>query len=307
MVDILYFLELVIPELSEALGTIGAITLIFGLANAFFGYKLFRAMLGLIGFLVGAFAGGMVFIRTQSIFSEREVFWVYILIGGFIGSALAELFHHLGVFLVTGAMGAVAGFMITQSSEGALVIGGIVGIISVCLEKYAIIISTAISGGSLAALGIEFMRLAEGEYRNARAIGWLIAVCGIVVQLLVECVAGKMIPGMAAAEGTGGDNGVRGENAVISPKSGFGEKSNLNANENNKTENNTTENNTGENNRTENSKKGDCIRGINVKGSTKSEKAVRKNLYCGKCGAKLPENARFCGKCGAEQYISVNG
>lgn len=302
MVDILYFLGLLIPELGEALGTIGVITLIFGLANAFFGYKLFRTMLGLIGFLVGAFAGGMVFIRTQSIFSEREVFWGYILIGGLIGSALAELFHHLGVFLVTGAMGAVAGFMITQSKEGALVIGGIVGIISVFLEKYAIIISTAISGGSLAALGIQFIRVADGEYRDASGIGWLIAVCGIVVQLLVECAGEKRISEKAAVERTGADNRTGGETSVLSPESGASGKSALSANENTLNENIINGNTIKENDIKEVSRKENSR-----KENSRKEKVVTKNLYCGKCGAKLPENARFCGKCGAVQDISANG
>ncbi len=40
MDDILYFLGLLIPNLDKALKTIGVVTLLFGLANAFFGYKL---------------------------------------------------------------------------------------------------------------------------------------------------------------------------------------------------------------------------------------------------------------------------
>ena len=200
MEDILYFLGLLIPELNEALKTIGVVTLLFGLANAFFGYKLFRAMLSLLGFLAGGVAGGVVFIRTQSIFSDREMFWIYVIIGGFIGAGLIELFHHLGVFLATGAMGALTGLLLTQSTDGALIIGIIVGILSVIFEKYVIIISTAISGARLAALGIQFMRLAEGEYREASAMGWLIAICGMIVQFLIEFAAARQMPEKAVSE-----------------------------------------------------------------------------------------------------------
>lgn len=200
MEDILYFLGLLIPELNEALKTIGVVTLLFGLANAFFGYKLFRAMLSLLGFLAGGVAGGVVFIRTQSIFSDREMFWIYVIIGGFIGAGLIELFHHLGVFLATGAMGALTGLLLTQSTDGALIIGIIVGILSVIFEKYVIIISTAISGARLAALGIQFMRLAEGEYREASAMGWLIAICGMTVQFLIEFAAARQMPEKAVSE-----------------------------------------------------------------------------------------------------------
>ena len=398
MDDILYFLELLIPNLDKALKTIGIATLLFGLANAFFGYKLFRAMISLIGFLVGAFAGGMVFIQTQSIFSDSEKFWIYVLAGGLIGSFLADIFHDLGVFLVTGAMGAAAGFLITQSTETALVVGVIVGFLSVFFEKYVIIISTAISGGRLAALGILFMRLAEGEYKEAWGVGWLIAVCGMVVQFLSVCLPGQQIPekDVAGEEGlgerglaAGGAAGIaqiavnstykRIDSACRCPKCGtlaapeikfcgkcgFAIKENIvneapangsyiagnNAVENiaerndieadsttgnntersNITGDNTTENsterndieadsatghstgksniagdNTAENSTERNGMAGNTaiengITGSKVNGNSMGAKSVGKNVYCGKCGTKLPEHARFCPKCGAAQ------
>ncbi|MCI8693037.1 MAG: DUF4203 domain-containing protein [Lachnospiraceae bacterium] len=367
MDDILYFLGLLIPNLDKALKTIGVVTLLFGLANAFFGYKLFKAMISLIGFLVCAFAGGMVFIQTQSIFSDSEKFWIYVLAGGLIGSFLADIFHDLGVFLVTGAMGAAAGFLITQSTETALVVGVIVGFLSVFFEKYVIIISTAISGGRLAALGILFMRLAEGEYKEAWGVGWLIAVCGMVVQFLSVCLPDQQIPekDVAGEEGLGERGLVAGgagiaQNAVNSTykridsacrcpkcgtlaapeikfcgKCGFAIKENI-VNEapangnyiagNNTAENsaerndietdsttgnntersniagdNTAENSTERNGMAGNTAIGNGITGSKVNGNSMGAKSVGKNVYCGKCGTKLPEHARFCPKCGAAQ------
>lgn len=141
-------------------------------------------MLSLFGFIVGAGVGFAVYIYSG--YSSDSEMYTYMFFGGLIGSVLAELFHALGVFLVTGAMGALIVLLITQNSDTALVCGIILGIVGAAFEKYVIMIDTALSGGSFAAIGIGLIKLADGEISNTGVIGCIIAVCGLLAQIRME-------------------------------------------------------------------------------------------------------------------------
>ena len=215
MIDLLYMLEAFVPDLEKVIKLIGGVILIFGIADAFFGYKLFNVLLAIMGFLTGAVLGVVIFFSSSSHSIDGDTILAYVLIGGFIGVALAEVFHKLGVFLAVGAMGAIIVFLMTQNSQGALIVGGIVGVVGVCLEKYVIIIATALSGGSLSAMGIWFIGLSNGENRNVGFIGCLIGICGIVVQLLME----KWLPKEENLEESGG---IIGDITVLWEEGRFG-------------------------------------------------------------------------------------
>ena len=184
MADLLYLLELYIPNLGEILGVIGFFILIFGVVSAFFGYKLFKILLSIIGFLVGAVIALALFPQSGS--TEGNAFLLWVFIGGIIGSVLAETFHKLGVFIVVGAMSAIIFLIITQNTTSSFVLGVICGIIGVFFEKYVIMVTTALSGGSLAATGIWFIRLSNGKAAGAQVWGLIIGICGIVFQLWSE-------------------------------------------------------------------------------------------------------------------------
>lgn len=186
MLDLLYLLETLVPKLEESIEIIGCAMLILGFVDAFFGYKLFNIVLAIIGFITGAFVGFMVFLDAASNSGGSDTVMAYMLIGGFIGSALAKLFYELGIFLVVGAMGVCIAFLVTQHTWVSVVFGIICGIVSVFFEKYVLIITTALFGGSLSAMGIWFIRLSNGENQNIQAIGWLIGICGILCQLFIE-------------------------------------------------------------------------------------------------------------------------
>lgn len=184
MADLLYLLELYIPNLGEILGVIGFFIFIFGVVSAFCGYRLFKILLSIIGFLVGAVIALALFPQSGS--TESNVFLLWVFIGGAIGSVLAETFHKLGVFIVVGAMSAIIFLIITQNTTSSLVLGVICGIIGVFFEKYVIIVTTALSGGSLAATGIWFIRLSNGKAAGAQVWGLIIGICGIAFQLWSE-------------------------------------------------------------------------------------------------------------------------
>lgn len=180
-------------ELRGVFQIIGVVLLLYGLVNAFFGYKLFKLVLTIIGFLTGAVIGAVVSLLVGDGSPNGGVTLLCVLIGGIIGAVLAVALHRLGVFLAVGAMGFVLFFLVTKSVPVALLLGIICGIIGAVLEKYAIIVSTALSGGSVAATGIGLIAsLGSGV---TVVIGLLIGVCGIVFQLWLE----RRKPAAAAA------------------------------------------------------------------------------------------------------------
>lgn len=183
MEELLDILETYVPNFEELIGLIGFGMLIFGLADAFLGYRLFNVVLAIIGFMVGAGLGLIIFLGSEAGSSDAAA--AYIWIGGFIGSTLAEIFHKMGVFLVAWAAGAIITFGMTQNTDVCVAAGIICGIAGIILERYVIVISTAFSGGSLTAMGIWFIGLSNGENRDVWAIGGVIGICGMLCQLFL--------------------------------------------------------------------------------------------------------------------------
>ena len=186
MIEVLNSLYTIFPNLPDFIGLIGVVSLILGIANTFFGYKIFKILLAIIGFIIGASVGLIIFVAAGNNSTGSDIVIAYMVIGGFIGSAVSELFYTIGVFITVSAMGAIIVFIMTQDSQNSLIAGVICGIVSIFIQKYIIIISTAISGGMLISTGIWFMSLSHGTNSNPLGIGWVLGVIGIFFQLWLE-------------------------------------------------------------------------------------------------------------------------
>jgi len=197
LIELLNSLYPYFPNIVEYIGTIGMVLIIAGLLNAFFGYKLFKVVLAIIGFLAGAAAGFAVFLMTGDGAVGGDAMIWYILIGGLIGSFIAGFLHKVGVFLVVGSMGVIVAFLATQNTQFSLVLGVICGVVGVFLEKYVIIVSTSLAGGSLTSTGIWLVSLSNGKETNSQIIGWVIGIAGICFQLWQERKKSKETGGAA--------------------------------------------------------------------------------------------------------------
>jgi hypothetical protein len=186
LLELLKFLYAYFPKLDEFIGPIGAVAIIIGLLNAAFGYKLFKLRLAIIGFLAGAAVGFAIFMFMGDGTVGSDAMMSYIVVGGLIGSIIAETLHKVGVFFVIGSMGAITVFLTTQDARTSLVVGIICGVAGVFLEKYVVIVITALSGGTLAATGIWFVALSNEKNTSTQAIGWVIGMAGICFQLWLE-------------------------------------------------------------------------------------------------------------------------
>lgn len=140
-------------------GTVGA--MVYGVLSCFFGYKIFKFALGIIGLILGAIAGA----RLAAFFTpESMLILVAALVGGVLGAGLLLRLFILGLFV----MGALVGGLIAGTVSAALglqgevslivtvilVLGG--GILAVSFQKLMIIISTAFSGAWSLVTGAAF-------------------------------------------------------------------------------------------------------------------------------------------------------
>jgi Domain of unknown function (DUF4203) len=132
---------------------VSLVAIVLGLLNCFFGYRLFKILLGIYGFVLGAIFGAVIAGGLAS--GNTIVMIVAALAGGLLGAGLMVAFYFLGVFVV----GAVAGALLAGSIGTALgvdlptfvviIVAIIVGLVALALQKIVIVLATAFSGAWL--------------------------------------------------------------------------------------------------------------------------------------------------------------
>lgn len=143
----------------------GLFTLLFGLLSCFFGWRVFRLVLTIAGF-IGGFALG----ASLAPIDQPTLQLVYGLVAGVVGAVLAYLLFAIGVFLAGAGLGIVVGgalgTLLGASNEVTLIIVVVClvagGLIALVLQKLMIIISTAFSGAGaiIAGAGLIFPAVA---------------------------------------------------------------------------------------------------------------------------------------------------
>jgi len=184
-----------------ALASIG-----LGALYCFFGYRIFKIILGILGFIGGASVAAAV---AFDIFGrEQAVLIVAGLVGGIIGAVLMVVLYFIGVFLLGAWLGSLLGVLLTGGGESTvatviiLVLAVIGGIVAVLLQKLMIIVSTALGGswsivsGIFHFVGEDFGPIRSFQYhpnpKILRSMGvqgygmflcWvLLGIAGIIVQ-----------------------------------------------------------------------------------------------------------------------------
>jgi Domain of unknown function (DUF4203) len=143
------------------------VLLLGGIVACFFGYRMFRFVLAIFGFILGAFA-------ASSIFGQSDTGWMLAAaaIGGLAGAGILVAAYFVGVALLGAALGALVANLVFSASGREphfLIIAfcAVAGAVaSMYLQRYVIIISTAFGGawtiivGSMALLGDRAARAA---------------------------------------------------------------------------------------------------------------------------------------------------
>ena len=137
-----------------------AILIAGGFLACFFGYRLFKLVLGMFGFAVGVVAATSFFGPAQTTSSV-----IAALLGGLIGAGVLLAAYFVGVALVGAGMGALLVNVIWTQVEGdphpaIVILFSVAGaVVATWLQRYVIIIGTAFAGawtlliGGLALMG----------------------------------------------------------------------------------------------------------------------------------------------------------
>jgi hypothetical protein len=136
------------------------VLIIGGLVSCFYGYRWFRTVLALFGFVIGALA-------ASSVFGASDTAWMLgaALVGGLIGAGLLFAAYFVGVALVGAGLGVlIVNLAMSAASQEphflVVVFAAIAGAVaSMYLQRYVIIVGTGFGGawtlivGVMAALG----------------------------------------------------------------------------------------------------------------------------------------------------------
>jgi hypothetical protein len=137
-----------------------AILLAGGVLACFFGYRLFKVVLGVFGFIIGALAASSVFGAT-----DTTPMVLAAIVGGVAGAALLLAAYFVGVALVGAGIGALLVNVIWTQIEGdphpaVVILFSVAGaVVATWLQRYVIILGTAFAGawtilvGGLAVMG----------------------------------------------------------------------------------------------------------------------------------------------------------
>ena len=131
-----------------------------GILSCFFGYRLFKVVLGMFGFAVGVLAATSFFGPAQT---TSQLFAAFL--GGLIGAGILLAAYFVGVALVGAGIGALLVNVIWTQVEGdphpaIVILFSVAGaVVATWLQRYVIIIGTAFAGawtlliGGLALMG----------------------------------------------------------------------------------------------------------------------------------------------------------
>jgi hypothetical protein len=190
---------------------IGLLWIGFGLLNCFFGYRIFRVLLGIYGFLLGAVVGVIVAGNVAA----GQTLWMIVgaIVGGIVGAVLMVFLYFVGVFVVGALAGAILanaiGVMVGVNVPTVVVVivAIAVGVVALIAQRVVIILATAFSGSwaavaggallftghSLPGLGV-LTRLSTWEQADLPMLILLIA-------WLVLGIAGALVQFRTTAEG----------------------------------------------------------------------------------------------------------
>ncbi len=123
--------------------------LVIGLVQCFYGYKFFKLIMAIMGFIIGLPIG---FAIGGLLGRDPVVAIVSAIVGGLVFSELAILFYYLSIFIVGAITGALGFFLLAQLFQmhpdvAVFILFGLIGgIIALYFQKFVIILGTSLGG-----------------------------------------------------------------------------------------------------------------------------------------------------------------
>jgi hypothetical protein len=130
------------------------IMLLGGLLACFAGYRVFRVVLAIYGFILGA-------LLASSFMGTDQTLWMVLawLAGGLVGALILIVAYFAGVALLGAGIGAAAAHMAWAALGGEpglliLILFSVAGaLVALALQRYVIIVATAFGGAQTAVIG----------------------------------------------------------------------------------------------------------------------------------------------------------
>ena len=188
----------------QILNFLPAVAVILGLLVCFFGHRIFRFVLAIIGFVIGAsFVAGFGYTLTDG--KDIAVILLAAIAGGLIGAVLLLFLYSAGVFL----MGAVFGILLfsgilvvidISTAPVAYIVPALLGgTAALLLQRFMIVLITSFTGAWAAVMGALYLLIGnfnplEPEFINSIddvqtyriVFSWLaLGVLGFVVQFII--------------------------------------------------------------------------------------------------------------------------
>ena len=180
-----------IEQLFYQFGWISAIvTIVLGFIFCFYGYKIFKLLIYLAGFVAGAFIGSSIGYAIAD--GGDAGFWIGAVLGGLVVGWLAWLFYYVGIFIVGVLLGAgvVEFSFISHGNHApivALVIAGLLGgILAVIFQQFIITLYSSFTGSFAMVASVAFLvrpNIGPLEWLNVESILEKEGAFGIVVLL----------------------------------------------------------------------------------------------------------------------------
>jgi hypothetical protein len=146
-------------ELADLYPWISAGAIAWGVLDVFFGYKIFKITLGLVGGLIGLAAAHAVALRL-GLGQGAEI--ALPVVGALLGAGLAFLLYLAAVFVAGFGFGATLGMLLLANYHhmvallSGVVLGIIGGFLAVKAQRVLIVLSTALLGSFRAVLALSF-------------------------------------------------------------------------------------------------------------------------------------------------------
>ena len=124
-----------------------AILLCGGITSCFFGYRLFRTVLAIFGFILGALAASSLFG-----ISDTSLMLIAAVVGGLVGAFILIAAYFVGVALVGAGLGAVIANLVFSAGDRdpsvfIVILFSVAGAVGATyLQRYFIIVGTAFGG-----------------------------------------------------------------------------------------------------------------------------------------------------------------
>lgn len=127
-------------------GMVFVVGLIIGTLQCFFGYKLFKVWLSIVGFFIGGIAG---FVIGGIALKDLDLGAIIGFISALIFAFITVRVYYIGLFLFGGAISFLISYIMTsQEIVISLIFATIIGLITIFIGKVYIIVTTSLIGGA---------------------------------------------------------------------------------------------------------------------------------------------------------------